>query len=352
MNITIISFTDQGRLLADRIKSSLPDKKIQCCHKPEQGVTRWAGEQFAAKKAVVFIGACGIAVRAIAPFVKDKLSDCPVLVLDERGQYVIPILSGHVGGANELAELIAERIGANAVITTATDINGQFAVDLFAGKNALTILNKEGIAGVSAKVLRGEKITFSIEGNGESVKDDENPIPGQIEWIEYPPKGKVDVMVSTVTESSAVAGNGSLGKQAVLWLKPKEYVIGIGCKKGKTKEEITDFIQENLAKAGLRVSDVAVIASIDRKKKEEGICQWAETQRIPFQTFSEEELWAVEGSFRGSAFVEQTVGVDNVCERAALAACGTDGKLVLQKQAENGMTLAVAKRKWKIAWGG
>lgn len=352
MNISVISFTDQGRLLAERIKSSLPDRKIERYHKPEQGVTRWAGEQFAGNRAIVFIGACGIAVRAIAPFVKDKLWDSPVLVLDERGRYVIPILSGHVGGANELAELIAERIGANAVITTATDINGKFAVDLFARKNALTILNKEGIAGVSAKVLRGEKVTFSIEGNGESVQDDENPIPKEIEWIEYPPKKKVDMMISTVTESSAGVENGSLEKQAVLWLKPKEYVIGIGCKRGKTEEEIADFIQKNLTKAGLRVSDVAAIASIDWKKKEEGICQWAETQRIQFQTFSEGELWAVEGSFHGSAFVEQIVGVDNVCERAALAACGTEGKLVLQKQAENGMTLAVAKRKWKIAWGG
>lgn len=350
MNISVISFTNQGRLLADRIKSSLPDRKIECYHKPEQGVTRWAGAQFAGNRAMIFIGACGIAVRAIAPFVKDKLWDSPVLVLDERGQYVIPILSGHVGGANELAELIAERIGANAVITTATDINGQFAVDLFARKNALTILNREGIAGVSAKVLRGEKVTFSIEGNGESVQGDDNPIPKEIQWIEYPPKEKADVMISTVAENAAE--NGSLGKQAVLRLKPKEYVIGIGCKSGKTKEEIADFIQENLVKAGLHVSDVAVIASIDRKKKEEGICQWAETQRIPFQTFSEEELRAVEGSFHGSEFVKQTVGVDNVCERAALAACGTDGKLMLEKQAENGITLAVAKRKWKIEWGG
>lgn len=350
MNISVISFTNQGRLLADKIKIRLPDEKIESCHKPEQGVALWAGEQFAANRAMVFIGACGIAVRAIAPFVKNKLSDSPVLVLDERGQYVIPILSGHVGGANELAELIAERIGADAVITTATDINKKFAVDLFAGRNALTILNKEGIAAVSAKVLKGEKITFSIEGYDETVKEDENLIPKEIELVSYPPKESVDVMISTTAEDFAGVENGSFGRQAVLRLKPKEYAIGIGCKKGKTKEEISDFIQGNLVKAGLSITDVAVIASIERKKGEEGICQWAETAKIPFQTFSEEELWAAEGSFHGSEFVEKTVGVDNVCERAALAACGAGGKLILQKQVENGMTLAAAKRKWQIIW--
>lgn len=351
MRISVISFTNQGSLLADRIKNSLSDERIESYRKPEQGVISWAGEQFAAKKAIVFIGACGIAVRAIAPFVKDKLADSPVLAVDEKGQYVIPLLSGHVGGANELAELIAEKIGACAVITTATDINGKFAVDIFAGKNALMILNKEGIARISSKVLRGEKVTFSIEGYAETVKEDESPVPEEIELVSYPPKESVDVMISTVAKDFD-AENDSLGKLAVLRLKPKEYVIGIGCKIGKPKEEISDFIQKNLIKAGLNIADVAVIASIERKKNEEGICQWAETERIPFQTFSEEELRAVEGSFHGSEFVKQTVGVDNVCERAALAACGADGRLILDKQSENGITMAVAKRKWQIEWKG
>lgn len=353
MRISVISFTDQGNLLADRIKNSLPDERIESFCKPEQGIVLWAGEQLAAKKAVVFIGACGIAVRAIAPFVKDKLADSPVLVVDEKGQYVIPILSGHVGGANELAERIAERIGACAVITTATDVNGKFAVDVFARKNALTILNKEGIARISSKVLRGEKVTFSMEGYAETVKEEENPIPDEIELVSYPPKESVDVMISTVAKDLDLdAENDSFGKQALLRLKPKEYVIGIGCKRGKTKEEVSDFIQKNLIKAGLNITDVAAIASIDRKKNEEGICRWAETERIPYQTFPEEELRTVEGSFHGSEFVKQTVGVDNVCERAALAACGADGKLILDKQSENGITMAVAKRKWQIEWKG
>lgn len=346
MKVSIISFTEQGGRLAEKIKDCLPDKETALYQKPEQGLMAWTGEQFAGKNAVVFIGACGIAVRAIAPYVKDKLSDSPVLVLDEKGQYVIPILSGHAGGANELAKLIAGRIQAAAVITTATDLNGKFAVDLFAKRNGLRILNKEGIAKVSAKVLCGEKITVSIEGYGDRTCAGDDQVPEEAVLAPYPPRQRVDVLVS------ADAGKGEFSKEAVLRLEPKEYVLGIGCRKGKAKEEISDVIHENLAKLGLQPSDIAAIASIEQKKDEKGICGWAEENGVPFVTFSKEELRLVEGTFHHSEFVEQTVGVDNVCERAALAACGAKGRLILDKQAENGITLAVAKRQWQIKWEG
>lgn len=344
MKISVISFTRQGRLLAERIKSSLSDREVDLCHKPEEGVVLWAEKQFRENRALVFIGACGIAVRAIAPWVKDKLSDSPVLVLDEQGRYVIPILSGHAGGANELAERIAVRIKAAAVITTATDIHGKFAVDLFAKRNQCSILNKDGIAKVSAKILRGERATISIEDGDRRVNADRSRIPEELELIPYPPRQKVDILVSSGAEEP------ELSEQAVLRLKPKEYILGIGCKKGKSKEEIAALIQKNLTKLGLRTSEIAAIASIERKREEPGICRWAQENRIPFCVFSEEELRSVQGTFRESAFVEQTVGVGNVCERAALAACESGGGLILEKQAENGITLAVAKRKWKIEW--
>ena len=139
----------------------------------QESVSVWAGEQMAAHHALVFVGACGIAVRAIAPWITDKLHDSPVLVIDEQGQYVIPLLSGHVGGANELAVRLAGELGAVPVITTATDLHGSFAVDLFAKRNDLWIHNREGIARVSAKILAGEKITDRASGSGRdySVRD-------------------------------------------------------------------------------------------------------------------------------------------------------------------------------------
>ena len=113
MKISVVSFTEQGRSLAEKFREQFTDREVLLSHKPEEGVSRWAGQQFFEGNALVFIGASGIAVRAIAPFVKDKLTDSPVLVLDERGRYVIPLLSGHMGGANDLAVCIAKRLGQN-----------------------------------------------------------------------------------------------------------------------------------------------------------------------------------------------------------------------------------------------
>ena len=115
------------------------------------------------KQGMIFIGAAGIAVRTIAPFLKDKLHDPFVIVIDENGDYVIPILSGHVGRANEYARKIAVFLNAQAVITTATDVSHCFAADLFAQKNNYVIQNKEGIARVSAKTLAHQNVTVRCE---------------------------------------------------------------------------------------------------------------------------------------------------------------------------------------------
>lgn len=287
------------------------------------GVSDWSEEQMARKNTLLFIGACGIAVRAIAPHLTDKLHDSPVLVMDEAGQYVIPVLSGHIGGANEIALRISQLTGARPVITTATDINDKFAVDVFAGKNGLQIMNKDGIAKVSAKVLAGEEITMGI---------------GQ-------PEGSVDILIA------AERGDA----EAVLWLKPKEYVIGMGCRKDKEAEQIEGLIIRTLEELGIPPEQVWLLTSIDVKKEEPGLLAWSEKYKVPFVTYSAEELKAVPGTFRVSDFVKEQVGVDNVCERAALKVCEPDGELVYRKHAEDGMTIAIAKctnREWRIEFDG
>lgn len=132
MNISIITFTENGTKLAEKIRQAFVGTKTEEAKKLGLSLSDWTRQQFAEKNAIVVIGACGIAVRMIAPFVSDKLSDSPVVVADEAGTFVIPLLSGHMGGANELAEQIAGQIGGIPVITTATDVNHAFSVDLFA----------------------------------------------------------------------------------------------------------------------------------------------------------------------------------------------------------------------------
>ena len=163
---SVISFTEKGAELAEKIKRFSKEQQLPCeihtyhGRKQVENLNAWTKEQFSLRNAIIFIGACGIAVRTIAPFLKDKLTDSPVLVLDEAGNYVIPLLSGHVGGANEIALLLAELLGAVPVITTATDINNAFAIDVFAKKHDLSIDKKEGIKKVSAKVLEKKEAFY------------------------------------------------------------------------------------------------------------------------------------------------------------------------------------------------
>ncbi len=350
MTLSIISFTAEGIKLSLKTAESMHGTECRLYTKcsriaEEEGrvsfisvnTGEWAGEQMRQKHALLFIGACGIAVRSIAPHITDKLHDSPVLVMDEKGKYVIPVLSGHMGGANELARALALALGAEPVITTATDLNNQFAIDLFAGKNELAVMNKDGIVKVSAKVLAGEKITVSVE---PGHLDERGQLPEYVVTEEYPPSQKADVVITS--EEKAF--------EAAIWLRPKEYVIGIGCRKGKEEPEIDEFIKKHLDGAGISPGQIAALSSIDVKKEEPGLLAWSRKKNIPFFTYTADELMQTEGEFHTSEFVQKQVGADNVCERAALRACGPDGEIVYEKHAENGMTVAIARRKWRVSF--
>ena len=146
MKLAVFAYTRAGCRTAGRVCRALPEAE-RCCYAPprleapgfaalDAGVY---GEAFANMDALIFVGACGVAVRSIAPFVRDKKTDPAVLCLDERASFVIPLLSGHIGGANALAARLAGALGAKAVITTATDVNGKFAVDAWAAQNGCAI---------------------------------------------------------------------------------------------------------------------------------------------------------------------------------------------------------------------
>lgn len=365
MKLSIISFTNHGLELSKRVAKSLADipeitteNYTKCSRikrddtKPaetfvEENIMDWTREQMQEKNAILFIGATGIAVRAIAPNITDKLHDSPILVMDEQGRYVIPLLSGHMGGANALAMQIAEKMKAVPVITTATDIQNKFAVDVFAKKNGLHIINKDGIAKVSAKVLAGEVLTMSVEPG--HLKEDTD-IPEEIRLISHPAFAPtflapqtVDIVIAQKTEHPA-------GIDALLRLQPKEYVIGMGCKRGMESQNIEALIDETLKTAGIKKEQIFALASIDKKKDEQGFLIWSRQHRVPFFTYTAEELQKVQGNFHVSVFVESQVGVDNVCERAALCVCEAGGTLVYEKHAKDGMTIAVAKREWRITF--
>ena len=302
--IAIIQISEAGKDIANTLQRELGAKIISRME---------VGQRWNDFDAFVIIGAMGICVRTIAPYVKDKHEDPAVVCVDSTGLNVISVLSGHVGGANDLARRLSDITGATPVITTATDVNDSFSIDEFARDNHLTIRNKDKIKSVSGKVLRGEPIRISIE--------------------DFPPQGDCDVVIS----DEEIAGEG-------LWLSPKRYVLGIGCKKGKSCEEIEALVSKALEQCGIDYSDIGAFGSIDLKAKEEGFIELSRRHRIPFVTFSSEMLLKAKGEFTASEFVKETTGVDNVCERAAVLLTGNRGKLVLGKQAAEGVTVAVARR--------
>lgn len=344
-NITEENITEENLTEENLAEKNLAESGLSYV---EQPLTEWTGEQMKEHRSLLFIGACGIAIRAISPFLTDKLNDMPVLVMDEQGRFVIPILAGHVGGANELALSLAERMGSTPVITTATDLNHCFAVDLFARRNALHIVNKDGIAKVSSRILAGEEVTMAVEEGhfreGEAGSPGRRKVPGEINV----PEGIR--LVSTESPVDILVAPAFYGKGRLLTLRPKEYVIGIGCKRGKAAEQIDHFVYRVLKESGISMEQVAAFASIDRKKDEKGILWMSSHYGIPFVTYSAEELQQVEGNFHASEFVKSQVGVDNVCERAALRFSGMGGTLITEKQAEDGITAAIAKRRWSVSF--
>lgn len=334
MKLAIIAFTARGLQLGKTLAAGLTDQGDQVTvHKgfgPQRTNLRlWTKEAFQKAEGLVFIGACGIAVRAIAPYVQAKDRDPAVLVVDEKAQFVIPVLSGHLGGANALASRLSQLTGAQAVITTATDLNNAWAVDLWAKKQGCVLANPEKIKTISSRILAGKEVLvrtqFPIEGTP----------PAHVALA----KGKeYDILLSIRTK----------GKQDALRLIPPIAMVGIGCKKGVSGEEIETAWQALLAKGSVDPRAVAGVCSIDLKKNEEGILSFCRHHQLPFYTFSAAELEKAEGTFTSSAFVKSITGVDNVCERSAVL--GSKGTIYLKKNAGNGVTMAMALAPFSPSW--
>ena len=312
-NITIISFTKKGGDINKRLTDILSESDITSYTlekyrfdnrvKPLGNLKETVKRHFT-DDAVIFIGAVGIAVRSIAPYIKDKFCDPAVLVIDELGRYVIPLLSGHVGGANELANYIGEALSAAPIITTATDINGTFAVDIFAKKNNLLISSRKLAKDVSAALL---------DNNGIDIDSDIKRIDVKELKKKLNPKNKACDIKVRITDR--------IYDDTVLTLIPKNLYIGVGCKKNTDADKMWDFVNDIFRLEGLDIRAVKSIGSIDIKRDEYAVKNLANRLNVPFLTFTKNELNSVSGDFFESEFVRKTVGVGNVCERAVCLQC-------------------------------
>ncbi|MDR3192767.1 MAG: cobalt-precorrin 5A hydrolase [Treponema sp.] len=345
MIIALFAFTTAGKQLRDRLAELLKNRGHQILPEPPPGssLAERTAEAFRSGDALVFIGAAGIAVRAVAPLLRSKTEDPAVTVVDEKGQWAISLLSGHLGGANALTLEVAESLGAVPVITTATDINGVFAVDLWAKANGLVIGNVEKVKAVSMRLLEGEELLLASE----------YPITGTI------PRGlkKLDPKIDPKTEAPAsppairVSVYQNPNEAEILHLIPRCVYLGIGCRKGIGQDALCATVTEALSRQGLDIRSVAAVGTIDLKKDEPALTALCRQKGWPLLCYTAEELRAAGDGFSSSAFVASTVGVDNVCERAAFLA-SLSGSLLFRKFAAKGVTVAAAEGKISLAFEG
>ena len=344
----MICFTERGAWVCRRLFHKLKETGEECeaiipkrflreewkkeglKEREEEFLSQWTGKMFAEKRAMIFVSATGIAVRAIAPWIRDKMTDPPVVTVDEGAQFVIPLLSGHVGGANELARHIADWLEAGPVITTATDVNGKFAVDLFASAYHMTIIDRKEAKNISAAVLEGKQIGVFSDLPIKKLPD------GFVmdRWCE-------ENICITVKDPSFPEK-----KASYLRLVPRAVVLGVGCRRGTDPEFMKEKVFALLKEHGIDPAAVKAIASVDVKQDEPAVLGLKQVfdgeclhQPCEQRFYTPEQLNQVPGDFKESAFVKKQIGVGNVCERSA---CAAGGKLLVEKQAGDGITLAAA----------
>lgn len=334
MKVLIGCFSKRGCGLAESLYPKLqkagyaPDVCVLSAHIPESrfphmdSLSDFCRLGFASYRAIVFIGACGIAVRGIAPYVSDKTKDPAVIVMDELSHYCIPVLSGHVGGANRLTRVLSKLSGAEPVITTATDINHIFAVDSWAKEHDLVILNPGRIKTISSALLAGKQVGFHAD----------SPYQGVLPLGLYAAdQGDLGIQVS-------IRKTPFFGR--ALYLIPHNVTVGIGCRKGIPAKTIRDAVWDVLRKNEIYLESVLQVCSIDLKQEEQGIIEFCREESLEFITYTMQELSKLSGQFTSSDFVASVTGVDNVCERAAVK--GSGGRLIVRKQTINGVTVALA----------
>lgn len=335
MKAAVFSVTRRGGELSGRIADALAGRyevTRYCFEKyPCEGAVTFdslsekVAEVFWDCGAVIFVCACGIAVRAVAPMIQSKQSDPAVVVLDDCGKFAVSLLSGHLGGANRLTEIISEAVGAQPVITTATDTGKKFSPDCFAAANDLYFSDFGAAKQIASAVLRGEKI---------AVKSDIECIdcPDGLEMSE---SGQYGICISReMTEKPF---------DVTLNMAPKNIVLGVGSRKGAEFEALSGLIRRSLTET--EINRICEVATIDIKSAEPCVLRLCETLKVPLRTYTAEQLMTVEGDFTASEFVRKTVGVDNVCERSAAMGGNT---IILRKQAADGVTAAAAERKMLI----
>lgn len=336
MKIALFAYSRQGCRTARKVMEHFAGQTVQAftmARFEESGFSpiekpfrTFYGGLFGAVDAMIFVGSTGIAVREIAPHVRDKQTDPAVISIDELGHFCVPLLSGHIGGANDLARELANMLGAVPVITTATDINQKFSVDAWAARRGYAIASISRAKEVSAAILEQE-VPLCCDF----------PIATQLaNGLKPGNSGALGIYVGVYRKEPF---------EKTLRLIPPVLHLGIGCRKGTSALDIEQAVKQVLQEHEIDRRAICCVASIDLKKEEAGLLQFCTEWDLPVSFYTAEQLLAVEGAFTPSEFVRSITGVDNVCERAALLGAK---ELIVRKTAGNGVTVALAQEQLEV----
>ncbi|PHM69698.1 cobalamin biosynthesis protein CbiG [Xenorhabdus sp. KJ12.1] len=337
----LFCLTAGGIALARRLQSYLA---IDCFTSPElveSGFFTFDGsfsntvrKVFTRYSALIMVGATGIAIRVIAPLLRDKMTDPAVIVLDEKGQFAISLLSGHMGGANKLAQQIADILDGQAVITTATDVNQVAALDLLSQQLDGKMDNfRESVKTVNQMLVNGKRvgIWFHPDLSGEKNRYD---IRGFIPVASLEERPELDALVYVSYERTNI-----MLAIPVFKLIPRRIVAGIGCRRGVEPEQCAELLERHLLELNLEPLALKAIGSIELKKDEPALIQLSQQHQIPFQTFSVNQLSRYEQVFPTSEFVRKTVGIGSVSQPVAWLM--SKGHLVGHTLREQGVTITL-----------
>lgn len=323
MKTAIFAATAAGRELAQRICRELPGSEVIVY---EQGIRRALEQAWNSHDSIVCVMAAGIVVRCLNGLCRSKYHDPCVVVVDEAGRHAISLLSGHIGGGNGLAKKIADICGGTPVITTASDVTGHTAVDLWTVEQSLTVANPERLAAISARLL--ERGVLNVYQQTKFIKSLPN------DFRDCTNQQDADIVISLVPEP-----------ETGLLLIPRARFIGFGCKRGATIEEFKQALADLEEQDGLDLRSVGGMASIDLKNDEAGLLRLGLFFNWPIRFYTKEQINSVPGPTK-SDIVLQKIGVFGVCESAAILAAsagGHNGQLIIKKRKWERITAAVAE---------
>jgi cobalt-precorrin 5A hydrolase len=346
--IAIVAITRHGIEIARRIKQKMPEVEIYVPAKHNDGRNDilWFSEQsgqlvgklFKSCEALICIFSLGAVIRMVAPHLTDKKSDPAVLVIDDRANNVISALSGHLGGANALARLVASFLGAQSVITTAADVNETIAVDLVGREFNWTIENFENVTKVSAFMVNEEKIAIYQDAGERNWWH--QPLPGNVTVIDSIDKIKSQEFKAGLIISDKLVLDQTIIAKSIIY-RPKSLVVGIGLHWDTSKETIKSGIDTVFKENGLSFQSIRNLASIDHKAKIKGLEEFSKQHGISVEIYDKDRLASVDVP-NPSPTVQKFEGTPSVSEASSLLS--SKGELVVPKQKlPPNLTLAVSR---------